>query len=111
MPRARGRTRRNFAVALDLAGIADVDDHDAAVMRDLMASAALMVSISALAASMERLMPVWMVWAGIPPLIFLRRYSGRCDSIELRCAIAHRRISVDLDNLEIPGSLLTRAPE
>ena len=62
-----------------------------------MASAALKVSISALASSISALMPVWMVWG----IDFLSRHSGATRSVE-------PGISTEFHYIEIPGSRCAR---
>src|SRR6185437_2582678 len=71
----------------------------------LMASAALMVSISVLASSISALMPRWMVW-GI--CFSLLRHSGASRSDELWSAVAHPRISILKTNVEIPDQPASR---
>jgi len=78
MPRCR-RTRRNPAIALDLARIADVDDHHVMAFRALMASAALSVR-SRIGLVDQRFDPAV---NGLALLISSScRSFGACDSIE-----------------------------
>ncbi|GIQ74440.1 hypothetical protein BraRD5C2_28800 [Bradyrhizobium sp. RD5-C2] len=66
----------------------------------VIASAALMVSISALASSIITLMPRWMFWGmGLSLCLYLLPPSFRTDAKRL------------IRNLEIPGSMLRIAPE
>jgi hypothetical protein len=70
----------------------------------LIASAALMVSISTLASSIMALMPRWMVWGKCISLV-LPVIPGRCEASNPESRADHFR------QLRDSGFALTRAPE